>query len=758
MRLVSPNFITEVIDRDLKSGRHSEVVTRFPPEPNGYLHIGHAKAIFADFGIAQDYGGKTYLRMDDTNPTTEDMEYVKAILEDVRWLGFEPEELTFASDQFEEMYRWAIHLIEQGHAYVDSLSEEEIREYRGTVNEPGTPSPYRDRSVEENLDLFRRMRAGEFKAGEHVLRARIDMANDNMLMRDPILYRIRHAEHFRTGDDWPIYPLYDYAHPLTDALEGVTHSMCSLEFDNNRAVYDWVVEHTVDGPQRPHQYEFSRLQLDYTVLSKRKLIQLVQHGLVNGWDDPRMPTIAGLRRRGVTPAAIRDFANRVGVTKVNSRTDPALLEYSIREDLNTRASRVLAVTEPLKVTISNFSGDPAELTAPFWPEDVPNTGSRQLSFGPELFIERGDFAEEPPPGWKRLTPGRAVRLRHGPVIRCDEVEHDADGNVTGLVCSYWPDSVGTTPEGVKVQGTIHWLEASSAVPAEFRLYDRLFTVADPDTGEDWLDHFNPESLTVRHGFVEAGLAHSDPAERHQFERLGYFWQDPVDSRKDALVYNRIVTLKDSWARQESGAAREQAESRARKERLKAQQAEPEPEREYDEASLALSSEYGIDSDSAAVLTGRADLETYFREAALHLPDQAELLANWVVNEIVREARDVPAVDLLLQPRGLAELVGLVADGTVTARTAKEVFAEAMSSGASPASIVAERDLGQVNDETELTGLVERILADHPEQVAAWRGGKTGLTGFFVGQLMKQTGGRANPQLARELVERALSAD
>jgi len=750
MRVVSPNFITEIIDRDLETGRHDRVVTRFPPEPNGYLHIGHAKAIHVDFGVAIDYGGITFLRMDDTNPTTEDEEYVRAILEDVRWLGFEPEKLTYASDCFEEMYRWAEHLIKEGLAYVDSLSEEEIRAYRGTVTEPGTPSPYRERSVEENLDLFRRMRAGEFSNGEHVLRARIDMASPNMLMRDPLLYRIRHASHYRTGDEWPIYPLYDYAHPLTDALEGITHSLCSLEFDNNREVYDWVVENTVAGPKRPHQYEFSRLQLDYTVLSKRRLIRLVEGSLVDGWDDPRMPTIAGLRRRGVTPEALREFANRVGMTKVNTRTDPALLEFSIREQLNPEARRVLAVTEPLPVTISNFEGEPLILDAPHWPHDIGREGSRPLPFGPELYIERSDFEEEPPRGFRRLSPGSAVRLRHGPVIRCDAVEKDGEGNVTALTCSYWPDSFGSSPEGVRVGGTIQWVDRATAVPAEFRLYDRLFTVPDPDSADDFLTHFNRASLEVRHGFVEQSLAGAPAGERWQFERLGYFWPDPVDSTPDTPVFNRIVTLKDSWARKE-----EQPQAGRRPESRRQAPSEPGREPEYGPAVLEAAAEFGIPADQAAVLLADADLERYYRAAAAAAPELAVQLANWTVNEIAPAARDAAAAELKLGPAGLTELVKLVADGTLNTAGARTVLAEALAGGGEPAALAQKLGLVQISDEAELRAAVVAVIAANPEEVSAWRDGRTALAGWFTGQVMKETRGRANPRLVRELVEEEL---
>src|SRR5690625_249716 len=751
MRLVNPNFITEVIDRDLASGKHDEVVTRFPPEPNGYLHIGHAKAIIADFGIAQDYGGRTYLRMDDTNPTTEDMEYVRAIHEDVRWLGFEPDALTYASDQFEEMYRWAIHLIKEGKAYVDSLSEEEIREYRGTVTEPGRGSPYRNRSVEENLDLFRRMRAGEFEDGEHVLRAKIDMSAKNMLMRDPLLYRIRHAEHYRTGDDWPIYPLYDYAHPLTDALEGITHSLCSLEFDNNREVYDWVVENTVNGRKRPHQYEFSRLQLDYTVLSKRRLIRLVEGQLVSGWDDPRMPTIAGLRRRGVTPEALRDFANRVGMTKVNTRTDPALLEFSIREQLNPVARRVMAVTDPLPVTISNFEGEPFGLDAPYWPHDIGGEGSRTLPFGPELYIDRSDFAEEPPKGFRRLSPGTAVRLRHGPVIRCDGVEKDGHGNVTGLTCSYWPDSFGSAPADVRVGGAIHWVDRATAVPAEFRLYDRLFTVPDPDAEDDFLKHLNPESLEVRHGFVESSLGDAPAGERWQFERLGYFWPDPVDSSPGKPVFNRIVTLKDSWARRE-----EQPQRGRRPESRRPEQSGPGREREHEPAVLEFARELRIAADQAAVLRADAGLEQYYRTAVEAAPELTEQLTNWAVNELAPEVRTTPAAGLKLGPAGLVELVRLVEDGTLNTGSAREVLAGALETGTRPTVLAEERGLVQISDEAEHRRQVAAVLTANPDEVAAFRGGREALAGWFMGQVMRATRGRANPQLVRRLVEEELA--
>ncbi|MDQ7858026.1 MAG: glutamine--tRNA ligase/YqeY domain fusion protein [Armatimonadota bacterium] len=558
-RHVSPNFITEIIDADLRDGRHATVRTRFPPEPNGYLHIGHAKSICLNFGLALDYGGECNLRFDDTNPETESVEYVDAIKRDVEWLGFRWARELYASDYFERLYACAVQLIRDGHAYVDSLSEDEIGRYRGTVAQPGTPSPYRDRSVEENLDLFARMRRGEFPNGAHVLRAKIDLASPNMKLRDPVLYRIVHARHYHTGNAWCLYPLYDFAHPLSDAFEGITHSLCTLEFENNRAIYDWLLERLrgtcgIPASPRPHQYEFARLTLDYTVLSKRKLIRLVEDGHVDGWDDPRMPTLSGLRRRGVSPEAIREFANRIGVARTNSRVDPGALEAAIRDDLNLRAPRVLAVLRPLAVTITNFpEGRVERLTAPYWPHDVPREGARPLPFARHLYIERDDFMEHPPRGFHRLTPGGRVRLRHAYVIRCDEIVRDAAGEIVELRCSYDPSTLGRAPDGGAVRGTIHWVAAAYAVPMTARLYDRLFSVADPERGDgDFTAHLNPASRTVVEGFVEPSVLDDAPDVRYQFERLGYFWRDPADSKPDRLVFNRIVTLRDSWAKMHRG--------------------------------------------------------------------------------------------------------------------------------------------------------------------------------------------------------------
>ncbi|MCB9471861.1 MAG: glutamine--tRNA ligase/YqeY domain fusion protein [Candidatus Obscuribacterales bacterium] len=556
------DFIREIINKDLEAGRHDKVVTRFPPEPNGFLHIGHAKSICLNFGLAKEYskrlpgtGTDCHLRFDDTDPTKEDTLFEESIQADVRWLGFEWKQIYHASDYFERLYECAEHLIEAGKAYVCSLSDPEIREYRGTVKSAGKNSPYRERSVEENLDLFRRMRKGEFKDGLHVLRAKIDMANPNMKMRDPLLYRIRHARHHMTGDQWCIYPMYDFAHPISDAIEGITHSICTLEFENNRELYDWVVDELMEFakfPTRPRQYEFARLNLNYTVMSKRRLLELVEGSHVRGWDDPRLPTLAGLRRRGYTPESIRDLCASVGVAKANSTVDMAQLEFCIRNDLNHKAPRVMAVLNPLKLVIENYPDDKVEeLEASYWPHDVPKEGSRMVPFSKEIFIDRDDFMLDPPKKYFRLAPGTEVRLRYAYCVTCTDVVKDDAGNVTEIRCTYDPDTLGKNPEGRKVKGTIHWVSAAHAVDAEVRLYDRLLSQEAPPTGKDseFLNAINPDALVVLTGCkLERSLADAKPQDRFQFERQGYFINDEKDSKPDAPVYNRIVTLKDSWAR------------------------------------------------------------------------------------------------------------------------------------------------------------------------------------------------------------------
>ena len=540
------NFITQIIDEDLASGKHKSVHTRFPPEPNGYLHIGHAKSICLNFGLAKEYNGLCNLRFDDTNPVKEDVEYVDSIKADVEWLGFKWEgEPRYASDYFDALYGYAIELIEKGLAYVDELSPDEMREYRGTLTEPGKNSPYRDRSVEENLALFERMKNGEFAEGTLSLRAKIDMASPFMVMRDPVLYRIKFASHHQTGDKWCIYPMYDFTHCISDAIERITHSLCTLEFQDNRRLYDWVLDNISIERPLPHQYEFSRLNLEGTLTSKRKLLKLVNDGIVDGWNDPRMPTISGLRRRGYTPASLREFCRRIGVTKQDNVVEYSALEACIRDDLNENAPRAMAVIDPVRVVIENFEGEET-LTAPNHP-NRPELGERQLPFTKELYIDRADFREEANKQYKRLVLGKEVRLRNAYVIKAERVEKDANGEITTIFCTYDPETLGKNPaDGRKVKGVIHWVSAVHNHPAEFRLYERLFTVPNPGAAEEIESVLNPTSLVVKHGFVEQSLANAEPEKGYQFEREGYFCADNKDSRPEHLVFNLTVSLKEGF--------------------------------------------------------------------------------------------------------------------------------------------------------------------------------------------------------------------
>lgn len=542
------NFIRQIIESDLAEGKYKTIQTRFPPEPNGYLHIGHAKSICLNFGIAQDYRGKCNLRFDDTNPVKEDVEYVESIKYDVQWLGFHWDgNVRYSSDYFDQLYHYAIELIEKGLAYVDELSVEEIREYRGTLTQAGKNSPYRDRSVDENLSLFNKMKNGEFEEGKACLRAKIDMASPFIVMRDPVLYRIKYASHHQTGDKWCIYPMYDFTHCISDAIENITHSLCTLEFQDNRRLYDWVLDN-ITISCRPHQYEFSRLNLEYAITSKRKLNLLVTEKIVDGWDDPRMPTVSGMRRRGYTPAAIRDFCQRIGVTKQENTVEMSTLEYCVREDLNQNAPRAMAVIDPVRVIIENFSANLDEvLTMPNHP-NRPELGQRQVAFTRELFIDRADFREEANKNYKRLVLGKEVRLRNAYVIRADRVEKDEKGEITTIYCSYDSATLNKNPEdGRKVKGVIHWVSAKFALPAEIRLYDRLFNTPNPGSADDFLATINPQSLVIKQGFVEPSLRESKPESAYQFEREGYFCLDSKYATEDKLVFNRTVGLRDSYA-------------------------------------------------------------------------------------------------------------------------------------------------------------------------------------------------------------------
>ncbi len=771
-RSAPSDFIRALIAEDNATGKHGgRVATRFPPEPNGYLHIGHAKAICLNFGIAREHdGGTCNLRFDDTNPSSEDIKYAEAIQQDVRWLGFDWEDrLYFASDYFERLYEYAEQLIREGKAYVDSLSETEIREYRGTVTEPGKASPYRSRTVGENLDLFRRMRAGEFEDGAHVLRAKIDMSAANMLMRDPLLYRIRHAHHYRTGDHWCIYPMYDFAHCLSDAIEGITHSLCSLEFKDNRDLYDWVLEALHVDP-RPEQTEFARLNLEYTVLSKRHLRKLVDEGLVEGWDDPRMPTIAGLRRRGVTPSAIRRFCDLIGVARVDSRVDIEKLEYCIRDDLNQQAPRVMCVLRPLRLVIVNYpEGQTEMLDAPYYPHDVPKEGSRQVPFSRELYIERDDFREDPPRKFFRLSPGREVRLRYAYYVTCvDVVKDPATGEVTEVHCTYDPATKGgDSPDGRKVKGTLHWVSRNAALPATVRLYDRLFGVANPDElvqAGELAKALNPQSLvTLTDSMIEPSVAADPPGTQYQFERQGYFVSDATESSPSAVVFNRTVELRDTWSKQQTDDRQpkvrrpQRAEQGAKSANLGDRTAEGSSgvsTKTSDPAAAGRAQRYvaelGLPEADAAVVAREEAVASLF-EAAVSVSGNPRHVANWVVNDVLRETKGRPIGEAPFTGAELGALVKLVDQGSVSRNGAKLVFAEMARMGGDPASIAERLGLDTPTDTGSLEPIIDKLLAENQDKVAAFRAGRTGLLGFFVGQVMKASEGKADPKVVKERV-------
>ncbi len=772
-RLVAPNFITEIIQSDVQQGRVPRVGTRFPPEPNGYAHVGHTFACLLNYGLARDFGGRFVLRMDDTNPETERQEYADAIQRDLEWLGVTWDGLSYASDYFPQLHAFAVQLIEKGLAYVDSVPGEEMARLRGTVDKPGTSSPYRERTIAENLEMFSRMRAGEFPRGAHALRAKIDLSNPNMKLRDPVLYRIVHASHYRTGDAWCIYPSYDFAQAITDALDGVTHSLCSLEFVDNNAIYKWLMEHLWTEPVPhfwtggvpPRQFEFGRRSLEYTVVSKRKLLRLVNEHHVKGWDDPRMPTISGFRRRGVTPEALRAFASGISVSRTNRTVDIAVLENAIRDDLNLRSPRVMAVLKPLRVVIEN--AEDATLELPYWPQDVvkissdglvslpngqrvkPEAATRAVPFTPEIYIEREDFEVEPPKGFKRLTLHGKVRLRGAGVIECQSFETDDVGNVTLLRCTMLPDTE-------KAPGVIHWVSSSKSVPAEFRLYDRLFRVPqpeaeareledenDPDDTTDFLSFLNPNSLEVVTGFLEPSVLNDPVDTRYQFERLGYFWRDQ-DSSGEKIVMNRIISLRDSWVRVEVRTVTAHAQVG-----LVTVKIENSLDGIQQTTFNSLVSRGISDSDSG-VLAKEPRLAAYLEEAAQH--GDIAALSSWVVNDLGTALREG---EIKLSPANLAALVKLVQDGALSRNQAKTVLEKALSMGEDPAAIVEREGLKQVSDAGALEPVVDGVIAANPQKLEEYRAGRKGLLGFFVGQVMQATKGQGNPQLVQEIVKRKL---
>ncbi|RXK07236.1 glutamine--tRNA ligase/YqeY domain fusion protein [Halarcobacter bivalviorum] len=761
----SKDFLRVIVEEDLKKGKYKEIVTRFPPEPNGFPHIGHAKSICINFGIARDYNGHCNLRMDDTNPTTEDTKYVEALKDAVQWLGFKwDKDIYYTSDYFPKIYEYAIKLIKMGKAYVDSINEEQMREFRGTVTEPGKRSEFANRSIEENLDLFERMKKGEFKDGEHVLRAKIDMSAANMKMRDPLLYRIRHAHHFRTENEWCIYPMYDFAHCLSDYIEGISHSICTLEFENNRDIYDWVLDTLELEPPRPYQHEFARLGINYTVMSKRKLLELVQGNYVNGWDDPRMPTIAGYKRRGYTPESILNFCDQIGIAKANSMVDVSQLEFCIRDDLNKKVPRVMCVLDPLKVTIENYEGE-EDIDAPYYPHDVPKEGSRVVPFSKVVYIERDDFNENPPKGFYRLTPEQPVRLRHGYIISCKEVIKDETGKITEIIAQYYPNSKsGSDTSDIKVKSAIQWVSEKHAKKIEVRLYDRLYKNEAPEGLED----LNPNSLSIiKDALIEPAVISDKVDERFQFERQGYFYADPIDYTDENPVFNKIVGLKDSWAKKNTverthsstvevnysiESAHHSISTKVKKEIVhgEAQALTQEQQTLFDK----YTKEYGLNSEVSNILSRDEQLSSFYEETLKELNSPVSI-ANIVANEVAKELKQ--GNELKFNSKQVAQLVKMVDEELISSKIAKQVFEEMIQTGENPEQIVEAKGLIQISDPAVILPIIDEVIAKNPDNVEKYRAGNQKLFGFFVGQVLKVTEGKANPKVVNELVTKQLNA-
>jgi glutaminyl-tRNA synthetase len=754
------DFLRTIVEKDLRSGKYNEVVTRFPPEPNGFPHIGHAKSICINFGIARDFQGFCNLRMDDTNPTTEDTKYVEALKDAVQWLGFEwgGNQVYYTSDYFPKIYNYAVELIKMGKAYVDSINEEEMREYRGTVTQAGKRSEYANRSIEENLDLFERMKNGEFKDSDHVLRAKIDMSASNMKMRDPLLYRIRHAHHFRTQNEWCIYPMYDFAHCLSDYIEGVTHSICTLEFENNRDIYDWVLDELNLTPPRPYQHEFARLGINYTVMSKRKLLELVNGNHVSGWDDPRMPTIAGYKRRGYTKESILNFCDQIGIAKANSMVDVSQLEFCIRDDLNTKVPRVMAVLDPIKVIIENYKGD-EEIEASYYPHDVPKEGSRKIPFSNEVYIEREDFSENPVKGYNRLTPNQAVRLRHAYIITCKEVIKDTNGNIVEIKAEYNQNSKsGSDTSGIKVKSAIQWVSVKDAKKIEVRLYDRLYKNETPEGLED----LNPNSLTIiKNAYIEPAVIDYKADVRFQFEREGYFYADPIDYSDENPVFNKIVGLKDSWAKKSKTSEENTktetkviSKKEAKKEEIKGEaQALSENQKELFDK---YTDEFGLNDELGNILARDEKLSLFYENTLKEL-NSPITIANIVANDVAKVLKEKEVNEIKFTEIQIAQLVKMIDDETISSKIAKQVFEEMINTGTNPSKIVEDKGLVQITDQSVILPIIDEIIAKNPDNVAKYKAGNQNLFGFFIGQVLKATDGKANPKVVNELVTKKLNS-
>ncbi len=742
------DFIRTIINRDLEAGTHPRIVVRFPPEPNGFLHIGHAKSSTLNFGLAAEYGGQCHLRFDDTNPETEDLQYVDAIKRDLRWLGFDwGEHEYYASDYFETLYEWACRLIRKGLAYVDDSSENVIRSMRGTVTSPGSHSIYRDRPPEENLERFEAMRLGQFHDGACVLRAKIDMVHPNMKMRDPLMYRVRHATHYRRGDQWCIYPFYDWAHGQSDAIEGVTHSICTLEFSTNRVLYDWYLD-ALDINPRPRQYEFARMNMEYTVTSKRKLLNLVNEHVVDGWSDPRMPTLAGLRRRGIRPEAIRIFCESVGTTKVDSTHDPALFEYCIRDNLNQHAPRIHCVQDPLPVTLTNLPEDHEEdIEAPYWPHDIAKEGTRSLPFSNEILIERNDFSEDPPKGFRRLTPGGIVRLRHAYIVRCTHVEKNEHGKVMHLYCELLKGSRSGSDSSPasqqKPQGTIHWVDARRSLPVIAREYHHLLSV--PVLEDELWAGLNPSSLIeYSHARIEPSIVEDSPNQRYQFVRLGYYWRDPKFIETSPPIFNRIVSLRDSSTRTKSKST---AVAPKKDKPRSAQRALTPDEKQWLQRS-------GLSAATGLAIYQIPGAQAFFEDASESAPSAS--VGNWMANQLLPALGDRPLSELPFGPNEFSQLVQLFDCGVASSHETREVLKLMLTTDESPTELLARVQDSILSDPEALRKMIADVLLEYSDRVQAYAAGKVGLKGFFVGQVMKRSHGKANPKQVQELVSEELA--